>query len=323
MTRFVTLNVSGAGAGSAEAPKVSLVSPARGSVVTVGTFDGVHRGHQAVLDEVRARALASGRSSVLLTFDPHPLAIVRPEHAPQLLTTQDEKRAALAQSGLDLVVFLRFTPSLATYSPERFVDEILQERLAVRELVIGYDHGFGRDRSGNADTLRHIGAQRGFAVDVVAPFALQGAPVSSSRMRSALADGDVETARTGLGRNYTLSGRVLRGEGRGRALGFPTANLGEIDAAKLIPEVGVYAVWALIEGERHAAALHIGPRPTFEGATASIEAHLLHVSADLYGARMQIEFVSRLRPVQRFESTEALMDQLARDIGTVRRLLLE
>lgn len=323
MTRFVPLDVSGSDAVDAAEPRASLVSPGRGSVVTVGTFDGVHRGHQAVLDEVRARALASGRSSVLLTFDPHPLAIVRPEHAPQLLTTPDEKRAALALSGLDLVVFLRFTPALATYSPERFVDEILQERLAVRELVIGYDHGFGRDRSGNADTLRQIGAQRGFTVDVVAPFAVEGEPVSSSRLRSALAAGDLDLVRTGLGRNYTLAGTVVQGEGRGRALGFPTANVGKIDAGKLIPAAGVYAAWALVGGQRHAAALHIGPRPTFEGATASIEAHLLDVSADLYGADLQIELVARLRSVQRFDSREALVNQLARDTSSVRGLLLE
>ncbi|MGB1841997.1 MAG: bifunctional riboflavin kinase/FMN adenylyltransferase, partial [Longimicrobiales bacterium] len=197
----------------------------RGTVATVGTFDGVHRGHWTVLREIRQRADATGRRSVLVTFDPHPLRIVRPEHAPLMLTTPLEKKEILAEAGLDYAVFLSFTEALSRYEPRRFVEEILVERLRVEELVIGYDHGFGRDREGDPTTLRDIGDELGFTVDVVPPVAVGAEAVSSSRIRRMLLEGRVSEVIEPLGRPYSIRGIVVRGEGRGKGLGFPTANL--------------------------------------------------------------------------------------------------
>jgi riboflavin kinase/FMN adenylyltransferase len=288
----------------------------RGSVVTVGTFDGVHRGHSAILDEITRRADASGRRSVLLTFEPHPLYVVRPEQAPGLLTTRDEKKELLAQSGIDVVVFQAFTSGLASFSPERFVDEVLVRRLALEELVIGYDHGFGRNRSGDAETLRAIGASRGFTVDVVDPVTLGPDPISSSRIRAAVAAGRLDEARSGLGRSYGVTGTVTRGDGRGRSIGFPTANLSEIAPEKLLPPPGVYAVRVdLAAGPMRVGALHLGPRPTFEGAEPTLEVHLLDFEGDLYGQRLRVHFVEQLRGIRRFESVADLTAQLQRDVA--------
>jgi riboflavin kinase/FMN adenylyltransferase len=292
-----------------------------GTVVTVGTFDGVHRGHWTVLGEIRARARSAGLRSVLVTFDPHPLTIVRPEAAPPLLTTPDEKREILAESGLDAAVFLRFSRALSQYSPRRFVEEILVARLGVRQLVIGYDHGFGRGRAGGAETLRTLGAEFGFSIDVVDPVSMGDRAVSSTAIRAAVAEGDLGAANDALGRAYPLVAHVERGDGRGRGLGFPTANLGSIPAEKLVPPPGIYAVWANLPGGVFPGALHVGPRPTFEGASASIELHVLDFAGDLYGARLRVDFVARIRGVRSFPSVDALVAQMRSDVDEVRRLL--
>ncbi|MEJ2539359.1 MAG: bifunctional riboflavin kinase/FAD synthetase [Gemmatimonadota bacterium] len=293
----------------------------RGTVVTVGTFDGVHRGHWAVLKEIQARARASGRRSVLVTFDPHPLRIVRPEHAPPLLTTPVEKTEILAESGLEYAVFLTFTPELASYEPRRFVEEILVRRLRVEELVIGYDHGFGKGRSGDADTLRGIGAELGFAVDVVGPVEAGEAPISSSRIRAWVADGEMGRARDGLGRPYALRGLVVRGDGRGRQLGFPTANLSGFPSEKLLPPAGIYAVMGITRRGIFKGALHLGPRPTFPGAPPSVELHLLDFEGDLYGEPVRVDFVKYLRPVVPFVSVQELVNQMRADVEEARQVL--
>jgi riboflavin kinase/FMN adenylyltransferase len=293
----------------------------KGTVVTVGTFDGVHRGHWAVLQEIRRRARETGRRSVLVTFDPHPLRIVRPEHAPPLLTTPVEKKEILAESGLDYAVFISFTEALSRYEPRRFVEEILVARLAVSELVIGYDHGFGRDRSGDAETLRAIGAELGFAVDVVPPVEADGEAVSSSRIRRAVTEGRVEEARACLGRPYSVRGVVVRGDGRGRHLGFPTANLQVGHADKLIPPPGIYAVRGVLRSGTHSGALHLGPRPTFQGSPPTVELHLMDFEGDLYGEEVRVDFVARLRDVLPFDSVAALVDQMREDVGEARTIL--
>jgi len=292
-------------------------------VVTVGTFDGVHRGHWAVLQEIRRRAKAAGRRSVLVTFDPHPLRIVRPQHAPLLLTTPVEKKEILAESGLDYAVFISFTERLSRYEPRRFVEEILVQRLGVEELVIGYDHGFGRDRSGDAQTLRDIGAELGFAVDVVAPIETDGEPVSSSRIRRAVSQGRMEEARACLGRPYSVRGVVVRGDGRGRHLGFPTANLQVDQADKLIPAPGIYAVRGVLRSGTHAGALHLGPRPTFQGSPPTVELHLLDFDGDLYGAKVRVDFVARLRDVRPFDSAASLVEQMREDVEKAREILAD
>lgn len=295
----------------------------RGTVVTVGTFDGVHRGHWAVLQEIRLRAKETGRRSVLVTFHPHPLQIVRPDVAPPLLTTPAEKKEILAETGLDYAVFLSFNHILADYSPQRFVEEILIGRLGVQELVIGYDHGFGKGRSGDVLTLRDIGRDMRFTVDVVSPIWAGEDPVSSTRIREALLEGDVESARRGLGRPYCIQGMVVKGEGRGRSLGFPTANLFVPANGKLIPPPGVYAVRAGLKRGVFGGAIHIGPRPTFRGSPPTVELHLLDFDGDLYGDQIRVEFIRFLRGVHAFSSATALVNQLRLDVDAARGALAD
>ena len=302
---------------------IRSVLPAPGTVVTVGTFDGVHRGHWAVLQELADEGRRRGLPTVLVTFDPHPLRIVRPASAPLLLSTPAEKVDALQHAPVDYVALLRFTPVLAGYSPRRFVEEILLARLRMRHFVIGYDHGFGRGRTGDVETLRAIGAELGFGVDVVEPVHEQGEALSSSVIRRLLAGGDVAAAARALGRPYAMSGTVVRGEGVGRRLGFPTANLQLDHDDKLLPLEGIYAVRAELHGRRLDGVLHLGPRPTFPGLAPSIELHLFDFAGDLYGERVRVEFAARIRDVNRFESTEALIAAMAEDCVAARALLEE
>lgn len=296
----------------------------RKAVVTIGTFDGVHRGHWEVLSEIRRRAEAVGGRSVLVTFHPHPLKIVRPEWAPPMLTTPVEKKEILAESGLDYAVFLTFTSTLASYTPRRFVEEILVDRVNVGELVVGYDHHFGKGREGNVDVLKELGSELGFAVDVVGPVGSNGDAISSTKIRNALLEGDVETARAGLGRPYSLRGLVVRGDQRGRTLGFPTANLevrGSGEGGKLIPAPGIYAARGTVRSHTYDGALHIGPRPTFRGSPPTIELHLLGFTEDIYGEEVRVDFVKYLREVLPFESSQALVDQMKEDVERAREAL--
>ncbi len=291
----------------------ALPRDGRPAIVTVGTFDGVHRGHWEVLAEIGRRAERTGGRSILVTFDPHPLKIVRPEHAPPLLTTLQEKREILAESPLDYVVFVPFTRTLQQYPARRFVEEILLGRIGMDELVIGYDHGFGKDREGSVDTLRAVGEEMGFGVDVVEAFHVEGQPVSSSRIRKLIGEGDVKAAAALLGRRYSLEGTVVRGERKGRELGFPTANIEVGDPDKMLPREGVYAAYGWVDGERLPGLVHAGPRPTFPGFAPTIELYLLDWSGDLYGAHLRVELVERIRDVRPFPSVEALVEAMRED----------
>lgn len=291
-----------------------------GAVLTVGTFDGVHLGHREVLRQIVERAARGRRRSVLVTFFPHPLRIVRPEIAPPLLTTAQEKKELLSESGLEYAVFLPFTRTLQGYPARRFVEEILLGRFGMRELVIGYDHGFGRDREGSVETLRELGSQLGFAVDVVEEVRGDAAPVSSTRIRRALAAGEVEEAARGLGRRYELRGPVVRGERLGRKLGYPTANVRVLDPEKMLPLEGVYAVFGWAHGQRVPGLLHLGPRPTFQGLPPSVELHLLDWSGDLYGAEVRVEFVRRLRGIEAFRDAGELVERMRGDEAAGREI---
>jgi riboflavin kinase / FMN adenylyltransferase len=307
---------------SAIPPDLPLAIPrdGRGAVVTVGTFDGVHRGHREVLREIVARAKRTGRRSVLVTFHPHPLRVVRPDMAPPLLTNPAEKKAFLAESGLEYAVFLPFTRALQEYSARRFVEEILLGRIGMSELVIGYDHGFGKDREGTVDTMRELGAELGFAVDVVDAVSSGDAAISSTRIRRALAAGDVRDAARGLGRPYSIQGPVVHGAKRGRKLGFPTANISIGDPDKLVPLDGIYAVHGWVNGERIPGLLHIGPRPTFRGSPPTIELYLLDWSGDIYGREVRVEFCARIREVLPFSTVEALVEQMRADEVAAREI---
>ena len=285
-----------------------------GTVLTVGTFDGVHRGHWDVIKKLVQRARSRGLPSVLVTFEPHPMEVVNPAAAPLLLTTRDEKLEVLAESGLDYLAVLPFTASLAGFSAEEFVESVLRRRFRFDELLIGYDHGFGRQRAGNVNVLRELGDKDGFKVEVVEAVAgPDGHSISSTSIRRAVAGGDLERACSGLGRPYSVSGRVVQGSQRGRSLGFPTLNLGVAPPRKLLPPEGVYAVRAQTPRGPAGGMLNLGPRPTFGDSTTTLEAHLFDTTGDFYGAQVRLDFIARLRETRRFANPDHLMKQLRQD----------
>lgn len=288
----------------------------------MGTFDGVHRGHRLLLEALAAAAKARGLPAVLVTFEPHPLRVVNPAAAPPLLTVDIEKAEVLAESPLDYVVVLPFTRALAAYGADDFVDLVLRERIGLQHLLIGYDHGFGRGRSGDASVLQALGAARGFGVDVVPPvLGGDGRPISSTSIRRAIAGGDLARAEDGLGRPYSASGRVEPGAQRGRTLGFRTLNIALPPAHKLLPPDGVYAVRVQTPRGAFGGMMNLGSRPTFDEGAPRLEAHLFDVDADFYGMRVRIDFIARIRDTQRFTTPEALRAQLAADGVTARGLL--
>ena len=299
-----------------------LPNDGRGTVVTVGTFDGVHLGHRRVLREIAKRARRAKARSLLVTFEPHPMEIVNPPAAPHLLTLAHERREFLAQCELDVVVFMAFTKELSQYSPEAFV-RLLLDRFHLRELVIGYDHGFGRGRAGGVDLLRRLGKKHGFGVDVVKVVDVDKRPISSTLVRRAVAGGDLETATHLLGRPYSLTGPVVRGATRGRRLGYPTVNVALPDGRKLLPPDGVYAVRVEWRGGSADGMMHQGPRPTFGETSRSIEAHVFDADVDLYGEQVKLSWIARLRDVARFDSPEELKQQLDKDFKAARAALTQ
>lgn len=294
-------------------PASGLPPTVTGTVVTVGTFDGVHLGHQAILREIERRATARRLHAVLLTFDRHPLRVVRPDEAPPLLTMPNEKKEILAQFGLDYVAFVAFTRAFSRYTPREFVREVLVRRLRASELVIGYDHGFGRGRTGDVAVLRALGAEHGFDVDVVAEIESEHQAISSTRIRDAIRAGDMGGAARMLGRPYSFRGTVVHGMGRGKTLGFPTANLTAPPPEKLLPAEGIYAVRANVASELVHGLLHLGPRPTFAGSPPTIELYLLDFDREIYGERVVVEPLTRLREVRPFASASELIAQMRED----------
>jgi riboflavin kinase/FMN adenylyltransferase len=295
-----------------------------GSVVTVGTFDGVHLGHRDILRRLKERADAAGLPPALVTFRPHPLEVVNPSAAPMLLTPGDEQLDALVDSGPLSVVVLPFTGTLARYSAEAFVVELLLRRYHMRELVIGYDHGLGRGRQGDTALLSELGRRRGFSVEVV-PATLDGSgsPISSSAIRTSVAHGDLERVRRALARPYGFRGIVVPGSRRGRELGYPTLNIRLSAARKLLPPEGVYAVRGQTSRGTYGGMMNLGGRPTFGEVDRGLEVHLFEASGDWYGETVSVDLIRRLRDTTRFDSVEALMAQLGRDAQAARVALTQ
>lgn len=290
----------------------------RRGAVAIGNFDGAHLGHAALVAELAARARAAGGPAVALTFDPHPLALLRPGEAPPLLTTPRDRAELLLGLGADEVVTLGTTPALLGLRAAEFFEEVVIRRLAARAMVEGKNFGFGRGREGDITTLERLCQAAGVPLRVVPPVQLEGGEVSSSRVRAALLDGDVGLAGRLLGRPYRLRGVVGHGQRRGRTIGYPTANLEGV--ATVVPRDGVYAAWA---GGRWAAAVNIGPSPTFGEERRRIEAHLIGYSGDLYGRELALDVVARLRDTRAFAGVGELVAQLGRDVEAAGRALGE
>lgn len=287
--------------------------------VAIGVFDGVHVGHQALIARIAERAREDRGTAVAVTFDPLPIELLAPGAPPSALTDIEERCALLAKAGAGAVAVLHFTHQLAALEPDEFV-----RRLAtagdIRDVLVGPDFQFGRDRTGDVGVLTALGRTRGFRVDVAPPVTMDGRIVSSTRVRNALLAGDVVAAARLLGRPYAVSGIVEHGDKRGRALGFPTVNLG-IGPNRLLPRDGIYALWATVNGERVPAAASLGVRPTFGAGERRLEAYLLDWSGEVYGDRVRAEFVRRLRDELRFESAKELAEQIAKDVDDTRAAL--
>jgi riboflavin kinase/FMN adenylyltransferase len=289
------------------------------TVVTVGNFDGVHLGHRSILARVVQRARELDCEPVVLTFDPHPAKVLKPEANLRLLTTPAQKVALLEDAGVHVVV-QPFTREFAAIQAREFVRDYFVERLKVREVVIGHDYRFGYKRQGNIELLQQMGQPLGFTVQVVWAVEVEDAVVSSSLIRAMLQLGKVREANRLLGRAYGVAGRVVAGKGRGaKVLGVPTANL--VSENDLLPSCGIYAVWAIRDGKRHPGVANIGTCPTFENQDLTLEVHLLDFQGDLYGEVLQVEFVTRLRDEQRFPSIEALATQIRADMTEARQVL--
>ncbi len=288
-------------------------------VAAIGAFDGVHRGHQALLASMAARARALGARSVCVTFDPDPEQVLRPEQAPPALCSTAERARLVAALGVDETYVWPFTPAVAQMSPREFV-VALCSRYRLVEVWVGANFGFGHGRSGNVDTLAALGKEYGYTVQVVAPVIDGERPISATRIRGLLAAGEVREAARLLGRYYCLEGEVLSGARRGRQLGFPTANLLP-PAGRALPAQGVYAGRAHLDDQVYAAVANVGSRPTFGEEQPLIEVHLLDFTGDVYGQRLAFDFVERVRAVTRFASLEELRAQIARDVARARDLV--
>jgi riboflavin kinase/FMN adenylyltransferase len=302
--------------------------PPGGSAVTIGAYDGVHLGHRAVIAQVRRIAGARGLRAAVVTFDRHPASVVRPESAPRLLTDLDQKLELLDETGIDDCLVVTFDEARSTESAEDFVREVLVACLDAKVVVVGEDFHFGHGRAGNVALLENMGADLGFEVEGIELVGPDGTPspdgrVSSTAIRHALAEGDLAKANALLGRAHEVRGVVARGDERGRDLGFPTANV-SVPGDVLLPADGIYAGWFVrADGSVHEAAISLGRRPQFyaEAHASLLEAHVLDFAGDLYGQRVRVRFVERLRGEARFESVDALVEQIGRDCDDVRRVL--
>jgi len=293
------------------------------SVITVGTFDGVHAGHRAIIDTVAEKARKRAARSVLVTFDPHPRDIINPGDAGiKLLTTLPERSEILEELGIDTMVVIPFDRDFSLLSSEEFIRDIIYKKVGVSEFVIGYDHQFGRNREGTIETIERLGKELGFDSYVVSKREVGEKTVSSTAIRNAISeDGNVEEAANFLQRPYRLNGTVVHGDKRGKEIGFPTANIKPEHSRKIIPKDGVYAVRVRINGDWYDGMMNIGTRPTFDGKIRTLEVNLFNFDQNIYGKEVQVRFYNRIRDEKKFEGKEELVNQLEQDQKEAKELL--
>ena len=289
------------------------------SAITIGAYDGLHRGHLALLGPLIGTARREGLLSVLVTFEPHPRCVLSPENCPLSLTTLEEKAWLLGRLGLDRLVVIPFTLQLSQLRAATFLQRLMRG-IGLRRLVVGYDFAFGRGRQGDVDFLRQVAARRGFALEATAAVVRGGEPIGSSRIRRLILLGQLRAAAQLLGRDYLLRSTVEHGSQRGHTLGYPTANLA-IPESKLIPPHGVYAVRIEVDGAGYQGAAYVGVRPTFGERTETVEAYLFDFEGDLYGRELAVSFVQRLRGERRFATVQALQQQMGKDVDKAKRVL--
>lgn len=293
------------------------------SVITVGTFDGVHAGHRAIIDTVAEKAREREARSVLVTFDPHPRNIINPgDSGIKLLTTLQERSEILEELGIDTMVVIPFDRDFSLLSSEEFVRDIIHKKIGVREFVIGYDHQFGRNREGTIETIERLGKELGFDAYVVSKREVGEKTVSSTAIRNAISEkGNVEEAVEFLQRPYRLNATVVHGDKRGKEIGFPTANLKPEHSRKIIPKDGVYAVRVRINGDWYDGMMNIGTRPTFDGKMRTLEVNLFNFDNDIYGKEVQVRFFNRIRDEKKFDGKEELIKQLEQDEQQAKEML--
>lgn len=291
-----------------------------GSCVTIGNFDGVHKGHQKLIRLACSRAKEQELVSVVVTFDPHPLRVLRDDKNPPFITLIDQKLELISQYGPQVCLLLEFNMEMARLAPEEFVKKYLLDGLNMKEMIIGYDYHLGKGRAGNFETLCQLGTKHGFTVDRLDPVSLEGAVVSSTRIRDLVQSGHVWAVRPLLGRFYQVQGEVVHGMNRGgRLLGFPTANIKLVD--ELFPKPGVYAIWVEINDEVHMGVANIGKNPTFGNDALSVEAHILDFKGDIYGSNIRVHFVQRIRDEKKFSGLDELKDRITKDVELGRQIL--
>jgi riboflavin kinase/FMN adenylyltransferase len=295
-----------------------LRRPLKNPVLTIGNFDGVHRGHLALFEQVKERAEELQGQSAVMTFEPHPIQVMKPTDGPRLITPTPQKLELIEKAGIEVLLCLRFTREFAAIAARDFVKNILVDRIGIKELVVGYDYTFGHNREGNISLLREMGDRLGFVVHLVGPVHVNHALVSSTSIRNLVQEGKLDEAKVLLGRDYQLQGKVVKGHNRGgRLLGFPTANLQVKD--ELLPRVGVYAVTVVIDGKVYNGVTNVGYNPTFGDTPLTVETHILDFSGDLLGKTIRVNFLKRLRDEKTFRSIEELSEQISKDIRQAKK----
>lgn len=300
-------------------PDLSHLVNSTPTVLTIGVFDGVHRGHQHLIGSAVARARELGIQSAVLTFDPHPDLITRPERHRLYLSSLERRAELIAQLGVDILVILPFNREIMALSALEFMQQITNA-FALQELWVGYDFALGRKREGNVTRLAEIGGELGYTVHPVAAFVEDGVALSSSRIRAALAEGSIEVATAMLGHEFSVDGLVVRGDQRGRTIGFPTANV-SVGDLQFLPADGVYVCEAVLGAEHYAAVTNVGVRPTFDGVRRTVEAYLLDFDREIYGEQLRVDILHRLRGEQKFNGVQELVAQITRDVEAARSWL--